>query len=140
MITIDLTMPIHIVNMLLLIVVMNAVLYRPIRSIIIERAKKIAGLEKDIETFEKNSKQRLEEFDKKMAGARANAKAEIDGIKAAALGETSEKLAGVRSEADVAKADQLGQLSGQVATAEKALQGELDSFASEMASKILGRA
>ena len=140
MITVDLTMPIHIINMLLLIVVMNAVLYRPIRSILIERSKKIADLEKEIETFEKNSRQRLEEFDKKMAGARGKAKAEIEAVKAEAVGETSEKLAGVRSESDADKADQLGKLGKQVAAAQKSLKGQLDTFAGEMASKILGRA
>jgi len=63
MITIDLTMPIQIANMLILIVIMNIVLYRPIRTILAEREKRISGLEKDVDEFNKNAKLRLEEFD-----------------------------------------------------------------------------
>lgn len=140
MITIDLTMPLHIINMLLLIVIMNAVLYRPIRSILIERDKKLSGLAKDIETFEKNSNLRLEEFNRKLAEARSKAKAEFEAVKGAALATTSEQLADVRKGADADKAIQLGTINGQVSAAQQTLKGQLDSFAQEMAIKILGRA
>ena len=140
MITIDLTMPLHIINMLLLIVIMNAVLYRPIRSILIERDKKLSGLAKDIETFEKNSNLRLEEFNRKLAEARAKGKADFEAVKGAAMAENGEKLAAIRKEADAEKADQLGKINGQFTAAQQALKGQLDSFAGEMANKILGRA
>ena len=89
MITIDITMPIHIINMLLLIVIMNAVLYRPIRSILIEREKKVDSLEKEIETFEKNSQLQLDEFDKKLVEARGKAKEQLEAAKSAAAGASS---------------------------------------------------
>ena len=106
MITIDITMPIHIINMLLLIVIMNAVLYRPIRSILIERGKKVDSLEKEIETFEKNSQLQVEEFDKKLAVARAKAKEQFDAAKSEATSASAEKLAEIRKEADTGKATQ----------------------------------
>jgi len=140
MITIDLTMPLHIINMLLLIVIMNAVLYRPIRSIILERDKKMSGLAKDIETFEKNSNLQLEEFNRKLAEARAKAKAEFEGIKGAAMAEEGEKLTAIRKEADAEKAGQISTIHGQFVAAQQTLKGQLDGFAGEMANKILGRA
>ncbi|MBA3014633.1 MAG: hypothetical protein KKD63_08400 [Proteobacteria bacterium] len=140
MITIDLTMPLHIINMLLLIVIMNAVLYRPIRSILLERDKKMSGLAKDIETFEKNSNLRLEEFNRKLAEARGKAKSEFEAVKGEAMATTSEQLAAVRKGADADKAIQLGTINGQVSAAQQTLKGQLDSFAQEMANKILGRA
>ncbi len=140
MITIDLTMPIQIANILILIVIMNAVLYKPIRTILEERQKKIAGLDKDIDTFNKNAKLRLEEFDQKIMDARGKAKAEMEAMKSAANAESNEKLAKIRKEVDVEKAGQLSQIQQQVSSAEQELRGQVSGFANEMASKILGRA
>ncbi len=140
MITIDLTMPIQIINMLLLIVILNAVLYRPIRTILIERQKKIGGLDADIANFNKNAKLRLDEFDQKIRDARGKAKAEFDAARAAAQGETGTKLAALRKEVETAKAEQLQQIQQQFAAAQAALKGQIDTFATEMASKVLGRA
>ena len=140
MITIDLTMPLHIINMLLLIVIMNAVLYRPIRSIIIERDKKLSGLAKDIETFEKNSNLQLEEFNRKLAEARATAKAEFETAKGAAMAASGEQLADIRKGAEADKSLQLSTIQGQFTAAQQTLRGQLDGFAAEMANKILGRA
>jgi F-type H+-transporting ATPase subunit b len=140
MITIDLTMPLHIINMLLLIVIMNAVLYRPIRSILLERDKKLSGLAKDIETFEKNSNLRLEEFNRQLAEARSKAKAEFETLKGEAMKASSEQLAAIRKGAEAEKSLQLGTITGQVSAAQQTLKGQLDGFAAEMANKILGRA
>jgi len=140
MITIDLTMPLHIINMLLLIVVMNVVLYRPIRTILLERDKKLSGLAKEIEDFEKNSNLRLEEFNRKLAEARAKAKAEFEAVKGTALSESGEQLAGIRKEAESTKGEQLSKIKGQVNEAQQTLKGQLEGFATEMATKILGRA
>jgi len=139
MITIDITMPIHIINMLLLIVIMNAVLYRPIRSILIERAKKVDSLEKEIATFEKNSQLQLEEFDKKLAEARGKAKDQMDTVKGEAMAASAEKLSGIKKDSDAEKAAQLGEIGQQFAAAQQELKGQLDSFANAMAGKILGR-
>lgn len=140
MITIDLTMPIQIANILILIVIMNAVLYKPIRTILEERQKKVAALDKDIETFNKNAELRLEEFDQKIMDARVKAKAEMDSIRSAANAETNEKLAKVRKEVDASKSEQLSQIEKQIASAQQELKGQVDGFATEMAGKILGRA
>jgi F-type H+-transporting ATPase subunit b len=139
MITIDITMPIHIINMLLLIVIMNAVLYRPIRSVLIERAKKVDSLEKEIETFEKNSQLQLAAFDKKLAEARGKAKEQMEAAKSEATAASAEKLGGIKKDSDAEKATQLGQIGQQFATAQQELKGQLDGFASAMAGKILGR-
>lgn len=140
MITIDITMPIHIINMLFLIVVLNAVLYRPIRGILIERKKKIAGLRTDIENFEKNAQLRLEEFEQKLAEARTQAKGEFDAVRAEAQKAGAEKVAAIRAEADAEKGQQLSAIQEQFTKARQELQGQLDSFAGDMAEKILRRA
>lgn len=140
MITIDLTMLIQIANMLLLIVVLNAVLYKPIRSIIEERQKKITGLDEGIDQFKKNAVLRQDEFGQKMKDARIRAKKEYETARNAALTESTEKLAGIRKEVDVQKTGQLAEIEKQFAVAQAELQGQISGFADEMAGKVLGRA
>lgn len=140
MITIDLTMLIQIVNMLLLIVVLNAVLYKPIRTIIEERQKKIGGLDEGIDQFKKNAVLRLDEFALKMKEARIKAKKEYETARNAALAESTEKLAGIRNDVDTQKAVQLAEIEKQFAAAQSELQGQISGFAGEMAGKVLGRA
>ena len=140
MITIDLTMLIQIANMLLLIVVLNAVLYKPIRSILEERQKKIGGLDEGIDQFKKNAVLRLDEFGQKMKDARIRAKKEYEAARNAALAESTEKLAGIRKEVDAQKTGQLAEIEKQFAAAQSELQGQISGFANEMAGKVLGRA
>jgi len=140
MITIDLTMLIQIANMLLLIVVLNAVLYKPIRSIIEERQKKITGLDAGIDQFKKNAVLRLDEFGQKMKDARIRAKKEYEAARNAALAESTEKLAGIRKDVDAQKTGQLAEIEKQFAAARSELQGQISGFAGEMAGKVLGRA
>ncbi len=140
MITINATLWMHVLNILILIAVMNAVLYRPVRAMLKERRKEVSTLETDIETFENNSRLRLEEFNQKLAEARSKAKEEFDVIRGAAMAGGSEKIAAVRLEADKGKSAGLADIAGQFAKAKGELQGQLDSFASDMAGKILGRA
>ena len=140
MIDIDITMPIQIVNILILIVIMNAVLYRPVRTILAARQKKMAALADDAENFKKNAKMRLEDYDRKMREARTVAKGRFDEARTEAQAVGGEEMSKVRGEADAAKTEQLAQIAAQFASAQQQLRGQVDGFANEMASKILGRA
>ncbi|MEW6429062.1 MAG: ATP synthase F0 subunit B [Thermodesulfobacteriota bacterium] len=140
MITIDLTMPIQIINILILIVILNAVLYRPVRSILELRARKLAELESGIETFKRNADLRAKEFDAKVTDARRKAQAELEGVRQTAQKAMNDKVAEIRRESDTAKAEQLTTIRSEMAAARKELQAQVDGFAAAMAEKILGRA
>ena len=140
MITIDFTMPLQIANILILIVIMNIVLYKPIRTILAEREKRISGLEKDVDEFNKNAKLRLEEFDAKLNDARSRAKTELDTVRGETQAAGAEKLAEIRKEADAKKAESLSQIQEQFAKAGAELKGQVGGFASEITAKIIGRA
>jgi F-type H+-transporting ATPase subunit b len=140
MITVDITMPIHILNILFLIVVLNAVLYRPVRRILAERKQKIADLNNDVDTFNKNAKLRGEQFDQKFREARRKAKAEFDAARNEAQAAGAETMQQIKTESDKAKAAQLSTIASEVKAAEQTLKGQVESFATEMAGKVLGRA
>jgi F-type H+-transporting ATPase subunit b len=139
MITIDITVIIQIINILILIVVMNTVLYKPVRTALSKRKEKVAELADSIETFQKNAELRKEEINRKLNDARTKAKEEIDQAKGAAQASTAETLAQVRQEATASKTSQLDEIQKQFADAQQQLSGQVENFASEMAAKILGR-
>ncbi len=139
MITTDITLFIQIVNMIVLMFLLNGVLYKPIRKIIKERSEKLRGMQGEISKFEKNAKLRQEEVDAKMAKASGKAKRALDSARADAQAAGEEKLAAIKAEADVGKESKLAEIRSQIEDARTGLQSSLDDFASEMASKILGR-
>ena len=139
MITIDITVVIQIINILILIVVMNAVLYKPVRAVLAKRKEKLAELASSIETFKKNAELRKEEINRKLNEARSKAKEEVEKARSAAQTSTAESLAQVRKEATTNKTAQLDEIKKQFTDAQQQLSGQIDSFASDMAAKILGR-
>lgn len=140
MIEIDLTMPFQIAFILIMIVIMNIVLYKPIRSILAEREKKVSGLEKDVEEFHKNARLRLEEFEEKLNGARSRAKSELDRVRAETQAVGNEKVAEIRKEVEAHKAANQSLIQAEFTRASQELQAQVDGFAKEIAGKIIGRA
>jgi F-type H+-transporting ATPase subunit b len=139
MITVDITLVIHIINMIVLMVVLNALLYKPVLGILKKRQEKIDSLNNDVEQFEENARHRQAEVDKKMHEASMRAKKALDGARSEAQAAGAEKLAAIRKEADGEKDKQLTELRSQIDTARKELQDNAAGFAQEMAAKILGR-
>lgn len=139
MITIDITLLIQIVNMIVLMFLLNNVLYKPVKNILKERSEKLQGMQGDVAKFEQNARLRQEEVDAKMAKASAKAKAALDAARAEAQTAGDEKLASIKAEAEAYKEKELAAISAQIGEARSGLQANLDGFATEMAGKILGR-
>jgi F-type H+-transporting ATPase subunit b len=139
MISIDVTLFMHIVNMVVLMLVLNAILYKPVLGILEKRAQKIESLNGDVTQFEQNARQRQAELDNKMREASNKAKKALDGARAQAQAVGAEKLAVSRKESDGVKEKQLVDIRSQIEVARKELQGNAAGFAQAMAGKILGR-
>ena len=139
MITIDITMVIHIINMIVLMVVLNVILYKPVLGILDKRQGKLESLNNDVVQFEQNARHRQAEVDKKMREASARAKKALDGARSEAQSAGAEKLAAIRQESDGEKEKQLADVKSQVEGARKELLDNAAGFAQEMAGKILGR-
>lgn len=139
MITTDITLFIQIVNMIVLMFLLNGILYKPIKAILKKRSEKLLGMQEEISTFEKNAALRQEEVDAKMAKASGKAKAALDSARAEAQAVGDEKLAAIKAEAEAVKDEKLAELKTHIESARTSLQSNLEGFATDMASKILGR-
>lgn len=139
MVTVDITMVIQMINMVVLMFLLNGVLYKPIKKILQERSEKMQGMQNDVAKFEENARLRQEEVDAKMSKASGKAKAALDAARAEAQAAGDEKMASIKAEVDEFKEKQLADISTQIDSAQKELKANLDGFATDMASKILGR-
>lgn len=139
MITMDITLVIQIVNMFVLMFLLNAIIYKPVRKILRDRATRFQEMHDDVAKLQENARRRQEEVDKKMTLASGKAKAALDSARAGAQAAGDAKLAAIKAEADAEKDKQLAEVKGQIVTAGKDLQANLEGFATAMASKILGR-
>ncbi|PID76656.1 MAG: hypothetical protein CSB24_05335 [Deltaproteobacteria bacterium] len=140
MVTMDITLVIQIINIIVLMFFLNKVLYKPVRGILKKRADKLAGMQDEISKFEKNTLLRQEEVDARMAKASGKAKAALDAARADAQAAGAAKIAEIKAASDAEKEKQMADVKQQIEGAAQELQGKLGSFAEQMAGKILGRA
>ena len=139
MISVDITVLIHIINMIALMFILNKVLYKPVIEIMEKRQDKLDDLSDDVERYERNAKDRLAKVEKKTREASAQAKLTLDTARNAAAKAAAEKLAAIRQEAESEKEKQLAQVQAEFEESREKLLGNMEVFAQEMASKILGR-
>ncbi len=140
MVTIDITLVIQMINMVVLMFLLNGVLYKPVKKILKERSEKMQGMQNDVAKFDENARLRQEEVDAKMSVASGKAKAALDAARAEAQAAGDEKMASIKAEVDDYKDKQLAQIETQIGEAQQELKAGLDDFAKAMAGKILGRA
>lgn len=139
MITMDITLVLQVLNMIILMFLLNGVLYKPVKRILKERAEKQQEMQGEIAKFEKNARLRQQEVDEKMAKASGRAKAALDSARAEAQAAGDQKLGAIKAEAEASKESQLADIRTQIENAKAGLKANLDGFATDMASKILGR-
>ncbi len=140
MVTIDITMVIQMINMVVLMFLLNGVLYKPVKKILKERSEKMQGMQNDVAKFEENARLRQEDVDAKMSKASGKARAALDTARAEAQAAGDEKMASIKAEVDEYKDKQLVEIKTQIGDAQAELKANLDGFATDMAGKILGRA
>jgi F-type H+-transporting ATPase subunit b len=140
MISVDVTLLMHIINMIVLMFVLNAILYKPVLGFLRNERRRSNRLNGDVAQFEQNARQRQTELGcSKMREASNKAKKALDGARSQAQTAGAEKLAVIRKESDSIKEKQLADLRSQIEVARKELQGNAAGFAQAMAGKILGR-
>ncbi|WP_028582067.1 ATP synthase F0 subunit B [Desulfogranum japonicum] len=139
MISIDITMVIHIINMIVLMFVLNAILYKPVLGILEKRKQKMDSLSNEVVEMEQRARHRQAELDKKMREASNKAKKALDTARETAQAAGAEKLAAIRAEASSEKEQKLAEIRSQIDSAREDLQAKTEIFAKDMAGKILGR-
>jgi F-type H+-transporting ATPase subunit b len=140
MIDINSSVFIQIINFIVLIIILNVVLYKPIRRILTQRKETVDGLESDIDKLADDAKEKDAAFSDGLKDARSKGMKEKEALVEAASSEEKEIVSKINQKAaeDLAKVKE--QISKETDDVKATLLAEVDKFAEDISQKILGRA
>jgi len=139
MININVTLFIQIVNFLVFVLLMNFVLYRPIRRVVAERQKLISDKQKEIEEMETQARTWLLEYDRRLLDARRTGARKIQELKAAGYEQEKEMLRRSSEQTAAKVLDLREKVRKDMEAARKDLKQQVKAFSVDLAQKILGR-
>lgn len=139
MIDIDWTLFAQILNFLVLVFLLNMVLFRPIRKILLERKARLAGFEEDITGLADNRLGILGKVDEELVQARREGLGLRETLRQEGSQAESSLLEQVKKEVDAQWTKVEAKIKKDVGKAREALQAQSQDFAMALATKILGR-
>jgi len=138
-ISLDWTLLLQAGNFLILLLILNFLLYRPLVRVMAERSEKIDGSHQKAKDLDSKIQERMEAYRAKLQEAKQVASEERNDTRRAA----SQEEAKILQEAQSQASEQLQKVRNRVAkeaeTARKSLRSESDKLAHQVASKVLGR-
>ncbi|MDY0131364.1 MAG: ATP synthase F0 subunit B [Desulforegulaceae bacterium] len=130
---------IQIVNFVVLIIVLNIVLYKPVRGILAKRKKVVDSLSDDAEKAVFNAKQGEIEFRENIKSARIEGARKKNEIIEKASEDESKVLSQLQKDS-MAKFNEVKvKISNETEAARASLEKDIGEFASQIAKKVLGR-
>jgi F-type H+-transporting ATPase subunit b len=131
---------IQIVNFLFLIWILNVLLYRPIRNILIQRKEKLGNLEQNIATLSSDAQEKDSAFSDGVKDARARGMKEKEALMQAASDQEREVIEKINKKAQADLAEVRKKIAKDAEAVRASLQQEIDAFAEAIGEKIIGRA
>jgi F-type H+-transporting ATPase subunit b len=140
MIKVDGSLFIQMVNFLFLIWIMNVILYKPIRNVLVRRKEKMGGLELNIATAVNDAKEKEKAFVNGIKEARSRGMKKKDEMIQEAAQEEKRIVEEINQKAQANMMEIREKISREAESVQASLQKEIDSFAHAIGEKILGRA
>ena len=138
-ITIDKALLIQLVNFVLLVFILNALLFKPIREAIKKREKKIHSDQDEIAKLQAEAEDRLKQFQLAIEDAKKEGLAKKEALRKAATEKERSLLAKVHGEVEEELKKVKSEITKEMQQTREKLKGEIKVFASDIAEKILGR-
>ena len=140
MVKIDWTVIVQIANFLVLIFILNLVLYKPIRNILLQRKAKVDGLEEGIDATSREAEEKNQAFSDGVKQARAKGQKQKEALMQDAADEERTLIAEINTKAREDLDGVKAKIVEDTEAVKKALEKEVDAFADAITQKILGRA
>lgn len=139
MINLDITFIFQIVNFLVLMLVLNVLLYKPVRKLLADRAAEIAGGHEKAAVVDRDVQEKMAQYEARLHEAKLKASEERGILKKAALDEESALLDKARKEATDSVNSLKGRVAKEAAEAREYLREQTQSLSLEICEKVLGR-
>jgi F-type H+-transporting ATPase subunit b len=128
-----------IVAVVLLAIVLDRVLFRPLLHVMRERESAVRSALELAESATARARAATAEFDANVAAARADLYKQMDERRKAAEGYRDQLIVQTRAEVDAQLAGAKAELEAQTALARKTLEADAEALGQDIAAKVLGR-
>jgi len=139
-INIDWTIILQFVNFVVLMAVLNAILYRPLRNMLTQRRETIEGSHARASELESQIDEKMMRYEEKLQEAKLKGNQEKSQLRQAAASEEAKIIGLAREESTQRLQVVKDQVAGEADAATKTLKADAETLASDIATKILGRA
>ncbi|MCD6581310.1 MAG: ATP synthase F0 subunit B [Desulfuromusa sp.] len=139
MISLDWTLGLQFLNFIILLIVLNKLLYRPLTNIITQRRDKIEGSFARAKELETDIDEKMERYQQQLSDAKILANEERNKLKKVASEEEATLLSEAHGKATARLRAIKDQVAGDAEAASTTLKSEAKSLAGQIASKVLGR-
>jgi F-type H+-transporting ATPase subunit b len=139
MIDIDWTLIAQLLNFLVLVFLLNMVLFRPIRKILLARQTRYHAFQDDISGLADNRQGILGKVDEELTQARREGLGLREGLRQEGSTAENSLLEQVKKEVDAQWTKVEAKIKKDVGKAREALSAQAQDFATALATKILGR-
>jgi F-type H+-transporting ATPase subunit b len=136
----DLSLIIQMINFLVLLFVLNLVLYRPIRNVLLERKAKVDGLKDGVENISTDIVKQETSYKDGLKKTRSEGLKKKEAFVEEASQEEKEIIDKINKKAQANLADIKKQVSDETDQARQALEKEVEAYANTIGEKILRRA
>lgn len=139
MIDIDWTLPVQILNFLVLVFLLNIVLFRPIRKSLKDRQARLDAFGAGLTCLADDRQGVLSAVDAQLTDARRDGLSKREGLRQEGSQFETSLLDEVKREVDAEWTRVEAKIKADMGKARKALQAQVQDFAFALATKILGR-
>ncbi len=138
MIDVNISMLIQLINFFIVLAVLNAILYRPIRAVIKKRAQRMSAQLRDVENFTAQAEEKMATY----TGALSAARQQGVEVRLSLKAEGYQEEATLLDEASKSAAQDLkaarDEAASQVRAGKKTLTSRVDGYARQVTEKVVG--
>ncbi|WP_026841091.1 F0F1 ATP synthase subunit B family protein [Citrifermentans bremense] len=139
MINLDIAFVFQLVNFLVLVLLLNAFLYKPIRKQLAERSAQINGAKQKSAEVDREVQEKMAGYEARMREIRAGAADERGALKKEAQQQEAAILDKARSEAGASLASIKAKVAQETEDARRLLTASAETLSADICEKVLGR-
>jgi len=139
MIEINTTFWIQLVNFVIMMVMLNFLLYKPVLNVIEKRKQHLENLDDEVSALEKSVEEKVAAYDEKLREARQEAMSQKNEIQRGASEEGKGIIDQARGEISQIMEDFKKKADKEMSDARKILKAQAEKISVEISEKVLGR-
>lgn len=139
MIELNLSFVFQVINFLLLILILNIFLFKPIRKVLADRESELTGAREKAAAVDKDVAEKMADYESRLKAIKGKGFEEREALKKEAAAEEARMLEAARTEAGTTLSTIKQKVAQEAADARAALREQAKGLSLEICEKVLGR-